>query len=212
MAAGFPSPGPELDAEFVIWPADREIFRIHKEKYASNQFNDSKIGDARFSPIASAGGKPIPILYGGETIACALMETVFHDVPHTPGFKSYDKHNLEGALASVLSPARDLQLVSLSAKALRKLGITRARLLDSDAADYPYTRSWARALHAQFPDADGLRWVSRQDDEAHALVLFGDRVKKNVLRIVYPSTNILNDFKTYRQLLELAQLIGVDIL
>ena len=52
-----------------------------------------------------------------------LAQTVFHDVPHTPGFKSYDKHNLEGALASVLSPARDLQLVSLSAKALRKLPI-----------------------------------------------------------------------------------------
>jgi hypothetical protein len=25
---------------------------------------------------------------------CALMETVFHDIPLQPGFKSYDKDNL----------------------------------------------------------------------------------------------------------------------
>ena len=45
-----------------------------------------------------------------------------------------DQRNLDRYRASILSPTRDLLLVDLSGKALHKLGIPRARLLESDAA------------------------------------------------------------------------------
>jgi hypothetical protein len=207
----FPAPGLTLEAEFITWPADREIHRVHNAAYGSIEFNPGN-GDARFSPVTSARGNPVPTLYGGETFECALMETVFRDVPHTAGFKAYDKHNLDRMRASVLCPSRDLLLVNLSGKALHKLGITRAKLLECEAADFSHTRRWAGALHAQLPKADGLRWVSRQDDEAHALLLFGDRVKKAVLRVTRPPTDIVHDLKLYLQVLDLAQLIGVDFI
>ncbi len=212
LTTAFPAPGPALKAEFVPWQKGVEIQRIHKMKYGSMDFNASGLGDARFSPISDAAGGTIPTLYGGITFECAAMETVFHDLSHAAGYKSYDKNKLKNERSSIIAPTRDLNLVNLGSKPLHKLGISRSLLLESDAADYSKTRPWAQALHVQFPDADGLRWVSRQDDEGYAIVLFGDRVKKNDLKEVSPPTDIINDSKLYLQLLTLAQLVGVDFL
>jgi hypothetical protein len=38
-------------------------------------------------PIQDDQGQAIPTLYDGETVERDLMETVFHDVPHTAGFE-----------------------------------------------------------------------------------------------------------------------------
>ena len=209
--APFPVPGPGLRTAAVKWKKGRRIERIHDEKYGSTQFNPTSAGNARFSPIA-AKGKIIPTLYGGSTFECAAMETVFRDIPYSPGFKAFDKNKLQGKRASIIIPTRDLRLIDLANTALRKLGITRNQLVDSDAADYPNTRPWAVALHEQFPLADGLVWVSRQDDAAHAVVLFGGRVKKPDLDEVDPPVEIAGDPVIYARLLDLAQRIGVNII
>ena len=207
---GFPAPGATLHADFATWPAGREIHRVHHARFGSTDFNASSAGSARFSPIAdAASGKTIPTLYGGGSFEGAAMETVFHDVPYTAGFKTYDKAKLSGRRASIIRPLRDLLLVDLSSKALRKLGIPRSGLIECDAADYPKTRIWAVALHAQCPKADGLSWVSHQDDEARALMLFGDRLKRTDLAEVQPPADIVSDPALFQQLLDLAQRIGV---
>ncbi len=68
------------------------------------------------------------------------METVFHDVPFAPGFKSFDKRKLVGQIHSVLLPAMDLVLADLSNVSLRKLGVPRAQLIDTEKDRYPETR------------------------------------------------------------------------
>lgn len=209
--APFPVPGPGLHADAVKWKKGRRIERIHDEKYASTQFNTKSAGNSRFSSIA-AKGKIIPTLYGGSTFECVAMETVFRDIPYSRGFKSFDKKKLQGKQASIIIPTRDLQLINLANTALRKLVITRNQLIDNDAADYANTRPWAVALHEQFPLVDGLVWVSRQDDEAHAVVLFGDRVKNTDLEEVDPPVEITVDPVIYARLLDLAQRIGVNII
>lgn len=70
----------------------------------------------------------------------------------------------------------------------------------------------AEAIHAFAPHAQGLRWVSRQDDEAVAIVLFGDRVAGNDLKAQAPSRDLLNDPGTFSDLLDLAERIGVLLL
>ena len=65
---------------------------------------------------------------------------------------------------------------------LRKLGITRKQLIDTEKDRYPVTRKWAEALYCQYADAQGLSWVSRQDDSARAVMLFGDRIPGGVLK------------------------------
>ncbi|WP_460097831.1 hypothetical protein [Pseudomonas sp. S3_C01] len=37
------------------------------------------------------------------------------------------------------------------------------------------------AIHSQYPDVQGLSWVSRQDDSVRSVVLFGDRIPDGTL-------------------------------
>jgi hypothetical protein len=102
-----------------------------------------------------------------------------------------------------------LILADLSNTALRKVGVSRAQLIDTEKDRYPYTRSWAEAYHAQCPDIDGLCWISRQDDRALAIVLFGDRTHGVRFALIGASSDITTGI-TYSSLLALADRIGVD--
>lgn len=176
-----PVPAATLHVTFTVIAKGDVLHRVHQDKYQPGQFNPGVHGNARFSPIQDDQGRAIPTLYGGTTVDCALMETVFHDVPHTAGFKSFDKGKLTGQVHSAVQVSQPLHLVDLSSVPLRKLGITRKQLIDTEKDQYPATRKWAEAIHRQCPDAQGLSWVSRQDDSARAVVLFGDRIPEGAL-------------------------------
>ena len=87
----------------------------------------------------------------------------------------------------------------------------RNALIDTEKDQYPLTRLWAEAIHAQCPQVQGLCWTSRQDDSARAVVLFGDRIAAGALRQVSPSRSLAGDAGAYGELLALAEQIGVDI-
>jgi hypothetical protein len=196
----------------MTWPKGQVIHRIHLDIYPAAQFNPGAQGNARFSPIKSASGSSIPTLYGGVTFECAAMETIFHDVPFAVGLKTYDKAKMIGQVSSQVIPTRDLVLADLSSTALRKIGVGRNQLIDTEKDRYPYTRAWAEAIHAQCPEVEGLGWVSRQDDRARALILFGDRVQTADLAPSGSSISIVSDTAVYTALLELADRIGVKII
>lgn len=85
-----PDPPGKLHLTLTSLAKGEVLHRVHQSKYQADEFNPGVRGNARFSPIQDEHGKPIPTLYGGTMMACALMETVFHDVPHTAGFKIFD--------------------------------------------------------------------------------------------------------------------------
>jgi hypothetical protein len=139
------------------------------------------------------------------------METVFHDVPFVPGLKTFPKGKLEGLQHSRIELAADLKLVDLTSKALRLLGVARNRLIDTEKDQYPVTRQWAQVIHAQNPEAQGLYWVSRQDDTAVAIVLFGDRVRHKALSQHEQGHELTAHDVAYSALVALAEKIGVLI-
>lgn len=126
------------------------LYRVHQQQYAADQFNPGVAGNARFSPICNAAGEAIPTLYGGVTQDCAMMETVFHDVSFAPGLKTYDKTKLVGQVLSTLEVSEDLQLLDLASVPLRKLGISRKELINTEKDRYPGTRKWAEAFPKNF--------------------------------------------------------------
>lgn len=211
--SGVPAPPGDLAklVKTITWPKGQVIHRIHLQVYGSNVFNPGTMGNARFSPIKAADGSNIPTLYGGTTFDCAAMETVFHDVPFAAGLKTFDKRKLIDQVYSQVTPRRDLNLADLSTTALRKLGIQRNELIDTEKDKYPDTRKWAEAIHAARSDAEGLYWVSRQDDRALAIVLFGDRVAAADLLPTRAPHSVLADIRIYTDLLVLADRIGVNI-
>jgi hypothetical protein len=211
IAASATPPPPILHVSTTSWPAGAIIHRVHHNQYGGVQFNPGVQGNARFSPIRNIHGDPIPTLYGGSSFACAAMESVFHDVPFAAGFKSYDKGKLAGQVHSQFDAAAGLLLADLGSKALRKLGVPRKALIDTEKDQYPVTRLWAEAIHAQCPQVQGLCWTSRQDDSARSVVLFGDRIDGGALRQTAPSRSLVGDASAYGELLALAEQIGVDI-
>lgn len=208
---GVLEPPAELHITRHAWIKGLALHRIHLERYAASAFNPGVEGNARFSPIRDATGTAIPTLYGGNTFQCAAMETVFHDVPFAAGFKSLDKQKLQGQLHSVFVPQVDLTLADLRNVPLRKLGVERNRLIDTEKDTYEQTRRWAVAIHAQHPHIQGLCWTSRQDDRALAAMLFGDRIAAGSLVWQSPSRALLDDGPAYADLLALADAIGLRI-
>jgi hypothetical protein len=200
-----------LHISTLTWPKGTPMHRVHQDQYGADQFNPGVKGNARFSPIQDEKGHAVPTLYGGSSFECAAMETVFHDVPFAPGFKSYDKSALKGQVHSRISSKQDLVLADLRSKALRKLGVPRSQLIDTEKDQYHLTRKWAEAIHARNIDIQGLCWTSRQDDDARAIVLFGDRIGPDVLQQLGSSRSLVGDNAAYGELLDLAEKIGVDI-
>jgi hypothetical protein len=139
------------------------------------------------------------------------METVFHDVPFAPGLKTFAKHRLEGQLHSVLTTTVALTLADLRNVPLRKLGVERKQLIDTEKDTYGQTRKWAAAIHAQHAHIQGLCWTSRQDDSAMAMMLFGDRLGTGALAQQGLSRSLEHDAAALMELLALADAIGVCV-
>ena len=167
--------------KLTAWGSGETMYRVHDAIYTVNEFNPSRKGNARFSPILDPSGNVIPTLYAATTPRGALMESVFRDVPYRAGFKHVDAKRLEGKLCSTLLFQADFKLLDLSKVALRGLGIPPRQLIDTTKAHYPDTRRWAEQVYAAHPHVQGLLWSSRQDDRALAVVLFGTRVKASGL-------------------------------
>lgn len=202
----------KLSINKEVVPKGKVFHRVHPDKYVADAFNPSDNGNARFSPIKDANGEIIPTIYLGTTNECALMETAFHDVPHTKGTKVIFKDRLESLQHSQVTLNEDLVVVDLSARGLRKMGFKKTEIIETEADKYPVTRAIAEQIHAENSEVQGLQWVSRQDDTAKALVLFGDRVAKNVIQKVGKSKSLTNDQDTYAKVLDLAEEIGVSII
>jgi RES domain len=180
----------------------------------ANAFNASTAGSARFSPLIKPSGEVIPTVYAGTTFDCALMETVFHDVPFAAGPKMLSKaKHVEGRSGSSLRLIVDLALIDLSTISLRKLGISRAELIDTDGSHYGETRRWALALYEQCPGAQGMKWTSRQDDTATTLVLFGDRCDSSVLEAIDGPISLIGpDGSACSEVLNLTIRLGVYLI
>src|SRR5664280_442804 len=212
-AAGPPSPPKRLDATLVTLKLGRglKLHRVHDLAFGGSEFNTNTKGNARFSPITDDAGVLIPTLYAGTTLDCALMETIFHDLPFNAGFKPFSKLKMDGKVHSVLNPTADLRLIDLSTVALHTLGVKRTQLIDTTKVHYPATRHWAQALYTQFPNAQGLRWTSRQDDQAHAVMLFGTRVSPSDIGWDGTSESLLLDGHAQPSVIDLASRIGVTL-
>lgn len=210
-AKTFLPPADELDPTIVLWGKGQEFHRVHDAIYKGNEFNPSRKGNARFSPIRDSVGKIIPTLYAGSTLDCALMETMFHDVPFAAGFKPLSTKKMVRKVHTVFTPNVDFKLVDLGTIALRRLGVDRAHLIDTTKWHYPETRKWAERFYVQFGDLQGLRWTSRQDDSAKAVMLFGTRANSKDLVVSGPSTPLLVGGLATAPVIDLAMRLGVTL-
>lgn len=172
-----PSPPSLLTApQYAVLPRGALLHRVHLSAYRAAEFNPGLGGPTRFAPFEDSASNPVPSLYASATMRSSIHETIFHDIPANAPYKTVRLDDAQRRTHSVLAARRELRLVALRHPVLGKWGISREEPISSGPALYHSTAAWARAIHRDIADADGLVWTSNQCDPDDAFCFFGDRV------------------------------------
>ncbi len=139
------------------------FFRIHYSRDDALYFCRRRLH--RFdSPDGDYG-----VLYAGEDMPCAFVETLGH---HT-GHNLVQEQDLAIRSVATLRPSRELHLVDLRSSGLAKLGAD-ARLC---AGPHRLAQQWSKAFFVHRDKPDGICYPARHDPSKYAVALF-DRVGK----------------------------------
>lgn len=178
---GVPAPPAMLDCHFELLALP--FHRIFSGTLGPTQFNPG-FGRSRFAPLTAAGGASVPTLYAAASFECAAAETLFHDIKPAALFKAVSKATIDMRAWAFLEPVEPLRLVTLFEPDLNRWGLSRRELIDTPPSTYGRTQPWAAAIHAAEPTAQGIVWTSRRHDGERAMMLFGDRVADDALRVL----------------------------
>ncbi|MER7189819.1 RES family NAD+ phosphorylase [Streptomyces flaveolus] len=179
MSGFFPTTPLELRPNRQSVPAGTELWRVHKTKYAPDQFNpnladvhDHRAG-SRFDGTVL---DPYHSLYLAADPTTALAESVLRSRPFDPRYsmRYIPWVTVRGRSLSALRTRCDLSLVSLLGEQDLAAVCQDSTLLE-DERNYPQARRWASEIRARTPDIVGLVWQSRRNRPERALVLFHDR-------------------------------------
>jgi hypothetical protein len=179
------------DPQCFTLRANTRLWRVYEPAHGAVSFNPNIGGDptdprrgGRFHPfIARTSGAPVPTMYVGRSLQCAIGETILHNLPTdrpSTGYVVLQRSITERRFA-IIRPRNALKLLQLTMPAVRRLGGTADEITLVGVDQYPLTRRWAQAIHARYPDVAGLAWNSRRfgtvssGTSAVAMVLFGDR-------------------------------------
>ena len=188
--------------------------RVHDGTLEGTSFNPSPRSNARFSTLRRSDGTVVSVLYAADTIEGALMQTVFHEAP-TPSAGAHLRRNEIAAKGLVLSELRTttkLQVIDLTSTGLRRVGLTKPQVIDTDANAYPDTRALAQHLYSTCPSAHGIQW-SRQLDRSRAVMLFADRLPPASIAPTGPSRSVLdNNSDIEERIMDLAEELGLRFL
>ena len=199
-----------LDPLTANWVKGLEVFHIHSATVAPNAFNpNTSPGRGRFHPFL-ARRLPVPTWYGNTTADGAIAEVIFQNAAFDAAPRLVRRQLLQGRVLSRLTPTRDLRLADLTGHGLRRLGLKRSQLLDTDAEQYEATARWGQALYRSRRRPVGIVWVSRQFDRSSSLVLFGDRVAPADLQLLGEPLPLFEG-PGYLRVLEAAEVAGLTI-
>ena len=188
-------------------------YRVHDGAFQATEFNPSPRANARFSTLRQPGGAVVPVLYAADAIEGALMETVFHEAP-TPSAGAHLRRSeimAKGLVVSEIRTTVALQVVDLTSTGLRRVGLTKPQVIDTDADAYPATRALGQHLYTACSAAHGLQWMSRQLDRSRAIMLFADRVPPGAVVQAMPSRSVLEDDVEAR-IMDLVEALGMRYL
>ena len=133
----------------------------------------------RFSPVRDTRSRRVPVLYAGADLACALGETVFHDLADDPAHPGEVFHaDLLALRAGTIAVTTDAVLADLTDAALERYGAQRGEVVDTSTGEYRLTRRWAQHAWDTTTSA-GLVWNSRRSPDRLSFMLFVDPPRPN---------------------------------
>ena len=179
-----PSPPTRLgDPNICVFAGGTVVHRVYTHELPGDAFNPCEGGPSRFAPIHNRRGECVPSLYAATSVEAAIYETLFHDIPLQARRKTIPRTKVDDRKHTTLQLRRNLRLASLRAPALLKWKAPSA-LVWGPPKQYSATARWAKAIHDQFQDVQGLIWTSRRCDPHSAMLFFGDRTVEADLQVV----------------------------
>lgn len=167
-----PAPPSPFDPEQTTLPAGTVLHRVYGAgpdgKRLPTSFNPGKGEPTRFAFFNDDKGTPVPVLYAAENVETAVCESILHHLPAAGGMV-FPNHYAD-RIAAGITTVRPLQVASFRGVGLRRFGLDRSQLTDTDSAYYDKTVKWAEA--AWKAGLDGCEWTSRRLDSSAAYVFF----------------------------------------
>jgi RES domain len=206
---------PGASEPFAVVPVTREHVQIWYHAY-NTRFSGASAtafaqgwGNTRFAPLMLTDGSPVHTWYGASTFECALMESVFHDIPlNPPGH--LDTARLKDYHMAKVQIVAPLPCVSFHTPFLPALNVTRTELIDSQPDVYSETQKWSQAAFDQRPDARAIAYGSRRDDSGRCVMLFGQRLPADALVVVADDQLGIDPYRTMA--LKMAESLGLQII
>jgi hypothetical protein len=121
---------------------------------------------------AASGAATFGVLYTGQDPETAFCESVIHENSlFVDGAFVVSKVSLVArSLVGFKHPTKpSLTLADLTGAGLKALGLNNDL---SAGDDYVVTQAWAAAIHATRPELDGIRYLSRQRNDAFCYAVF----------------------------------------
>ncbi len=184
-------PKPRPDEEFTVREiADKDV-DIWYHVYSTRTYPGTTAmtfaqgwGNTRFAPIFEAADKPVHTYYIANDREATYLESVLHDVALSPP-GSFEVASLDYFHLVTLRLPPVISYVSFHTHDLPRMqNITRSQMIDSPAAFYADTQSWAQAAYLQRPKAQAIGYGSKRNDAGRCLMLFGQRLPDPPFEIV----------------------------
>ena len=190
MTVRCPAPTPrrlaELPRELPMLHLARGdvLHRVHDVDVACDTFLASDADPCsardggRFDPLPQAIA--VAVLYAASSAEAALGETLVHVDPRG-ALRPDGVREAPHRAISRLRVHRPLHLVAFCGLDLHRFPLRHRDLAECGKQDYPVTRAWALAFRRRWREAQGIAWVSRQDNTSLSFVFWGDRLREDDL-------------------------------
>lgn len=167
-------------------PDDSSVARVRKVSVdISGMFRLSKLPDTepffasqaryRFDDPAGASSKAsFGVLYVGQDPETAFCESIIHGNSSWSEMRAaYEVSHADLRARSLVvfrHPTKSaLVLADLTGDGLKAIGLNNDI---SAGSAYGIPQQWAAAIHKAHPDVDGIRYVSRQNNDGHCYAVF----------------------------------------
>lgn len=210
-----PPVGQSATLHFHTLTPDETLYRIYRGVDPA-QFRTSSARN-RFDPLP-APWENTKVLYAGSSREVAISESVlrWHDRVDATAKVILARSQIAGRQLIGFrwdQPLRLLDFTGFGMKPLAEL-ITDGQAEDiflSDVSHYDRTRQWAAWFRSAYPDAAGLRWMSRQHNSSYCYVLFGDAFRGNNLNVTVPSEQLEPGTDAFRLLRDCVDALSWEI-
>ncbi len=150
-----------------------ELWRL--SRFAASEPYFARNGAYRFDDpqgLVTPGTTAFGVLYAAQDPDTAFCESIIHENSlFRDGAYEVSHAVLESrTLVGFRHPTRSrLQMADLTGQGLKQLGLNN----DVSAGDdFTRTQAWAAAIHQALPDIAGIRYVSRQNNDAYCYAVF----------------------------------------